>query len=154
MKRISIALAALSLSAAAMAQVSITEAWVRGTVPQQKATGVFMNIDAEQDLRLIGGESPVAGKVEVHDMVLKGDVMQMRHLPDGLDIAKGRTMHLKPGSYHIMLMELRQTLKGGDTVPLTLHFQSQDGQNSFSQEIQAPVKALGSGHAAPAAHKH
>ena len=60
MKRLAISLFALALCAAASAQVTITEPWVRGTVPQQKASGLFMRIDAEQHVRLLGGSSPVA----------------------------------------------------------------------------------------------
>ena len=75
MKHLATALSALIFCAAASAQVTITDPWVRGTVPQQKASGLFMQIDAAQDVRLIGGSSPVAGVVEVHEMAMEGDVM-------------------------------------------------------------------------------
>ncbi|QTD45134.1 copper chaperone PCu(A)C [Ottowia testudinis] len=150
MKRISLTLATLLLAGAAQAQVSIHDPWVRGTVPQQKATGLFMNIDAAQDVRLVAGQSPVAGVVEVHEMVMDGDVMKMREVKGGLEIAKGRTMNLKPGGYHVMLMELKQTLKGGDMVPVTLTFEDIASKKRFTQELKAPVTALGGGNAAPA----
>ncbi|PZU38735.1 MAG: hypothetical protein DI574_08390, partial [Acidovorax sp.] len=58
--------AALLLSGLAHAQVSVQDAWVRATVPQQKATGAFMRLTATQDMRLVGASSPVAGVTEVH----------------------------------------------------------------------------------------
>ena len=151
MKRIALALASLTVAFAAQAQVTITDPWVRATVPQQKATGLFMHIDAAQDVRLVAGQSPVAGVVEVHEMVLENNVMKMREVKGGLDIAKGRTMSLKPGSYHVMLMELKQQIKGGDRVPVTLTFEDIASKKRFTQEIVAPVTPLGTGNAAPAA---
>ena len=152
MKHLATALSALIFCAAASAQVTITDPWVRGTVPQQKASGLFMQIDAAQDVRLIGGSSPVAGVVEVHEMAMEGDVMKMRALKNGLEIAEGRTMALKPGGYHVMLMELKQQLKGGDTVPVTLTFEDIASKKQFTQEVKAPVTALGGGQAAPMQH--
>ena len=152
MKHLVTALSALIFCAAASAQVTITDPWVRGTVPQQKASGLFMQIDAAQDVRLLGGSSPVAGVVEVHEMAMEGDVMKMRALKNGLEIAKGRTMALKPGGYHVMLMELKQQLKGGDTVPVTLTFEDIASKKQFTQEVKAPVTALGGGQAAPMQH--
>ncbi|MDO5690946.1 MAG: copper chaperone PCu(A)C [Pseudomonadota bacterium] len=148
MKRISFTLAALLLAGAAQAQVTIHEPWVRGTVPQQKATGLFMRIDAAQDVRLVSGQTPVAGIVEVHEMAMEGDVMKMRQLKDGLKIAKGHAMNLKPGGYHIMLIDLKQPLKGGDTVPVTLTFEDIASKKLFTQEVKAPVTALGTGNGA------
>ncbi len=160
MKRIAFTLAALAIAAAVHAQVSVSDPWVRATVPQQKATGLFMHIDATQDVRLVAGESPVAGVVEIHEMAMEGDVMKMREVAGGLEIAKGRTMSLKPGGYHVMLMDLKQQLKGGDTVPVTLTFEDLASKQRFTQELKAPVQALGAGKAAPAdmhdhkEHKH
>lgn len=157
MQRIATALAALTLCAAASAQtVTITEPWVRGTTPQQKASGLFMHIEARQDVRLVAGSSPVAGAVEIHEMVMRDNVMQMRELPQGLPIAKDQTLELKPGSYHVMLMQLKQQLKPGETVPVTLTFEHQADATRFTQEIAAPVKALANkGHAHdPGKHEH
>ena len=140
-----IALAALAFAAAAHAQVNISEPWVRGTVAAAKATGAFMRIQAEQDVRLVAGASPVAGVVEIHEMAMDGDVMKMRQLKDGLPIAKDTTAELKPGGYHVMLMELKHPLAAGETVPLTLTFEDA-AHNRFTREVQAPVRALNPGH--------
>lgn len=155
MKRIAFALASLSLAAAAHAQVTVSDPWVRATVPQQKATGLFMHIDAAQDVKLVAGQSPVAGVVEIHEMVMENDVMKMREIPGGLEIAKGRTMSLKPGGYHVMLMELKQPLKTGEQVPLTLTFEDRAKGKTFTKEVKATVQSLAPQGMAPAGgHAH
>lgn len=147
MKRIAFALASLSLAAAAHAQVTLTDPWVRATVPQQKATGAFMRLTAAQDMRLVAASSPVAGITEVHEMKMVDNVMKMRAVP-ALDLPAGQAVELKPGGYHIMLLDLKQPVAQGASVPLTLVFEGKDGQRQ-TQELQAPVRALGA-TAAPA----
>lgn len=145
--------AALLLSGLAHAQVSVQDAWVRATVPQQKATGAFMRLTAAQDMRLVGASSPVAGVTEVHEMKLVDNVMKMRAVP-ALDLPAGQAVELKPGGYHIMLLDLKQPVAQGGTVPLTLVFEGKDGQRQ-SQELQAPVRALGAAAAPAGGHgKH
>ncbi|MDB5939812.1 MAG: hypothetical protein JWP77_2176, partial [Polaromonas sp.] len=100
---------------------------------------------------------PVAGVAEVHEMKMEGDIMRMRALPM-LDLPAGQTVQLKPGGYHLMLMDLKQPLPKGGTVPLTLRLQNAQGVET-RQEVSLPV-----GTAAPAgmaghmadhgAHKH
>ena len=147
--RIAIA-ATLLVAGAAHAQVTVQDAWVRATVPQQKATGAFMRLTAAQDARLVSASSPVAGVTEVHEMKLVDNVMKMRPLP-ALDLPAGQAVELKPGGYHVMLMDLKQQLKGGDTVPVTLTFEDIASKKRFTQEVKAPVAALAAGNAAPAA---
>lgn len=144
--RIAIA-ATLLVAGAAHAQVTVQDAWVRATVPQQKATGAFMRLTAAQDARLVSASSPVAGVTEVHEMKLVDNVMKMRPLP-ALDLPAGQAVELKPGGYHIMLLDLKQPVAQGSTVPLTLVFEAKDGQRT-TQELQAPVRAV-SATAAPA----
>ncbi|TFI49239.1 copper chaperone PCu(A)C [Diaphorobacter sp. DS2] len=139
--------ATLLVAGAAHAQVTVQDAWVRATVPQQKATGAFMRLTAAQDARLVSASSPVAGVTEVHEMKLVDNVMKMRPLP-ALDLPAGQAVELKPGGYHIMLLDLKQPVAPGSTVPLTLVFEAKDGQRT-TQELQAPVRAV-SATAAPA----
>ena len=139
--------AALLLTGFAHAQVSVQDAWVRATVPQQKATGAFMRLTAAQDMRLVAASSPVAGITEVHEMKMVDNVMKMRAVP-ALDLPAGQAVELKPGGYHIMLLDLKQPVAQGASVPLTLVFAGKDGQRQ-TQELQAPVRALGA-TAAPA----
>ncbi|MEY4980324.1 MAG: hypothetical protein RLZZ352_2594 [Pseudomonadota bacterium] len=144
------ALLAVTASAWAQTTVKVEDAWVRGTVAQQKATGAFMRLTPEKPARLVSASSPVAGVVEIHEMAMEKDVMKMRQIP-GLELPAGRATELKPGGYHVMLMDLKQQMKAGDTVPITLVFED-EAKKRFSQDIQAPVRALG---AAPAMkHDH
>ena len=134
-------LAATLLAGAAQAQgaapVSIEGAWARASVPGQSASGAFMRLTAAQATRLVQVESPAAGVSEVHEMKMEGDVMKMRALP-GLDLPAGQAVELKPGGYHVMLMDLKAPLAKGTQVPLTLVFQDASGVQS-RQELQLPV---------------
>ena len=69
----------------ALAEVTVAEAWVRATVPAQKATGAFMHLKSDADARLVSAASPVAGVVEIHEMLMDKDVMKMNRI-DGLDL--------------------------------------------------------------------
>lgn len=136
------ALAGLALSFAATAfgaDLAVKDPWVRGTVPAQKATGAFMELSSTGGVRLTGASSPIAGVVEIHEMRMEGTTMQMRPVA-GLDIPPGTSVELKPGSYHIMLMDLKQPLNTGDRVPLTLQIQEQGKTEKV--EIKAEVRPL------------
>ena len=154
-----LSIALMSLSAHAMAQVAVEvkDPWVRATVAQQKATGAFMQLTAKNDSKLVEARSPVAGVVEIHEMAMDKDVMKMRQIP-GLALPAGKTVDLKPGGYHVMLMDLKGQVKEGDTVPFTLVFEGKDGKRE-SIEIKAPAKPLSnmpamSGKPAQIEHKH
>jgi copper(I)-binding protein len=147
MMKLSLA-AAFALAAAAApawAQVSVSQPWVRGTVQGQKATGAFMELRSAEGAALVGAESPVAGVVEIHEMRMEGNVMRMRAIPK-LDLPPGQAVELKPGGYHVMLMDLKQPMKKGDTVPIKLKVQGKDGKLQ-EIEVKAEVRDLG---AAPA----
>ena len=123
---------------------------MRSTVEPQKATGAFMQITSPQGGKLVGAQSPVAGVTEVHEMAMEGNVMKMRAV-SALELPAGKAVELKPGGYHVMLMDLKQALKAGETVPLTLTVEGKDGKRE-SVELKLPVKAAA---AAPAAqHEH
>ncbi len=144
-------------AAAAHAQVTVTDPWIRATVPQQKATGLFVQLTSAKDARLVGASSPLTPSVEVHEMTMQDNVMKMRQVP-AVDLPAGKTVELKPGGYHVMLMDLKQQMKAGDTVPVTLQIEGKDGQRE-SVEVKAQVRALNAAApAAPAAahgeHKH
>jgi copper(I)-binding protein len=140
-------LAMLALAAfAAHAQTTVKDAWVRGTVAGQKATGMFAQVTSTAGGKLVAASSPVAGVVEIHEMVMDGNVMKMRAIA-GLELPAGKAVELKPGGYHVMLMDLKQELKAGDAVPVTLVIEAAGGKRE-SVELKAPVKALAdaSGH--------
>ncbi|RVT82888.1 copper chaperone PCu(A)C [Inhella crocodyli] len=145
----SIAFALALIAASAHAQTTVTDPWVRGTVAQQKATGLFVQLTSAQGGKLVSGSSPVAGSVEIHEMAMVNDVMKMRQVP-ALDLPAGKTVALKPGGYHLMLMDLKQALPAGSTVPVTLVVEGVDGKRE-TLTLQAPVRALG---AAPVKQGH
>lgn len=123
------ALVGLGLWPSAHAQVTVDRAWARTTVPNQMSSGAFMRVTAQKDVRLTGARSPVAGVVEVHEMKIDNGIMRMR--PAGeLPIKAGQSIELKSGGYHLMMMDLKQQLKAGEIVPLTLEFKAPDGSVS------------------------
>lgn len=136
-----LALAALLAAPLAHAQTTVTDPWVRGTVAQQKATGMFAKISSAQGGRLVAASSPAAGVVEIHEMAMDGNVMRMRAI-GALDLPAGKTVALEPGGYHVMLIDLVQPLAAGQTVPVTLVIEGADGKRE-TVEVQAPVRALG-----------
>jgi len=140
MKRSAIVLSAALLSSAAMAQVTVKDAWVRATVAQQKATGAFMQLQSAQDAKLVAAQSPVAGVVEVHEMAMDGGVMKMRAVP-AVALPAGKAVELKPGGYHVMLMDLKGQVKDGDTVPVTLVVEGKDGKRQ-NIDVQATARGM------------
>ncbi len=136
-----------TFSLASYAQVTVTDPWVRATVPAQKATGAFMQLNSETDTRLVAVSSPVA-RAEIHEMAMKDNVMRMRQIA-ALDVPAGKTFALKPGSYHLMFFDLKNPIREGDVVPLTLVFEDKDKKRE-TLELKMPARALNN-KAAPAA---
>jgi periplasmic copper chaperone A len=145
------ALAAASLAAAAAtsAQVTVADPWVRGTVSGQKATGAFMQLKSPADAALVAVASPVAKIVEIHEMKMEGGMMKMNAV-DRLALPAGKAVDLKPGGYHVMLMDLVSPLKDGDTVPLQLTFEDEAGKKQ-TIEVKATVRPLAAGGPPPTA---
>lgn len=138
------ALLMFSTVSSALAQVEVKDAWVRATVSQQKATGAFMRLTAAQNTRLVQVSSPVAGVAEIHEMSMVDNMMRMRPI-NALDLPAGQTVELKPSGFHLMLMDLKQTIKEGDMVPLTLVVEASDGRRT-NVEVKAQVRALTATH--------
>ncbi|MCA3240095.1 MAG: copper chaperone PCu(A)C [Rubrivivax sp.] len=134
------AAATLLCAGTAHAQVTVKDPWVRGTVPQQSATGMFASITSAQGGKLVAGSSPVAGVVEIHEMKMEGTTMRMRAVP-ALDLPAGKAVELKPGGYHVMLMDLKQPLKTGDTVAVSLVVEAAGGKRE-TVEVKAVVRAM------------
>ena len=141
-----------SLASAQPAAVKVEGAWARATVQGQQGTGAFMNITASQGTRLVGVTSPVAGVAEVHEMKMDGDVMKMRAVP-ALDLPAGKTVQLKPGSYHLMLMDLKAPLVKDSTVAVTLRFKNAAGVDS-QLELLVPVATAAPGPKSGMQHDH
>ena len=126
--------------ACAFAQVRVSDPWVRATVPQQKVSGAFMQLSSSKDMRLVEVRTPVAGTVEIHEMAMDKGVIRMRPVP-GVDLPAGRTVGLKPGGYHMMLLDLKRQLKAGESVPLTLVLEAKDRKRQ-TVEVKAAVRPL------------
>jgi copper(I)-binding protein len=103
----------------------ITQAWSRATPGGAKIAGAFLTIENKGSApdRLIGGSGDVSPRVEVHEMAMNNGVMTMRPLDKGLVIEPGKTVKLAPGGYHLMMFDLKEPLKQGDKVPITLEFE-------------------------------
>jgi len=136
-------------AAAWSSDIEIKAPWVRGTVVGQQATGAFMELRSQGGSALVGASSPVAAITEVHEMKMEGTVMKMRPIAR-LDLPAGKPVKLLPGGYHVMLINLKQALKKGDTVPLTLQFEGPDKKIS-EMRMSAPVRDL---TAAASEHAH
>lgn len=109
--------------------VQIEQGWVRPSVPGQHGTGGYMKITARESQQLVGASSPVAGVAEIHEMKMEGDVMRMRPVKS-LELPAGKMVELKPGGLHIMLMDLKQPLSAGSSVPVTLVLKDRQGVES------------------------
>ncbi len=145
---------ALLLATTAHAQnLNVQNAWVRATVQGQKATGAFMQITAPAASTLISVSTPVAGVAEVHEMKMDGDVMRMRPLTKGLELPAGKAVQLKPGGYHLMLMDLKLPLQKDTTIPITLTLRDSKGVQS-TQDLRVPVLSAAPAGQAEHQHKH
>lgn len=154
MIRISLLAAAMLFSAGAFAaaadQVSAQDAYVRLAPPGAPATGAFMVLKntGDKDVKVVKADNPLSKATEMHNHINDGGVMRMRPVP-AIDIkAKGEVV-LKPGSLHIMLIDLKEPMKEGDMVPITLNFD--DGS---SKKVDAKVVRPTAPAAMPMEHKH
>jgi hypothetical protein len=144
--------AALLIGAASLpawaANISVTDAWARATMPGQPVSGAYMQIQSDADARLVGVSSPAVPRVEVHEMKMDGDVMHMREVK-AIDLPKGKTVSLEPGGFHIMLMNLPKPIAAGDIIPLILTVES--GGKRQTVEVKAEARSpMGGG----AMHHH
>jgi copper(I)-binding protein len=146
--RLGFAIVALSVAPLALAQVNVSDAWARATVPAQKTSGAFLRIESAQPSILIGIDSAAARSVEIHQMRRDGDVMRMRQVK-ALVLPPGTPVELKPDGYHLMLIDLKRPLSAGEHIPLRLKIQHADKKTEIV-EVQAEVRALG----APASNAH
>lgn len=140
MKKVIFGLALWSAAALAHGQVEARAAWVRATVQGQTSSGAFMELKSAESAAVVGVETPAAAIVEMHEMKMDGNVMKMRAVPR-IDLPAGRTVELKPGGYHVMLMNLKRPLKKGDSVPIKLRIEGKDKSVKIV-EVQAEVRDL------------
>jgi periplasmic copper chaperone A len=120
--------------------------WTYATPPGAKVGGAFMELRNKGAVgdKLISAETPIAGKTELHTHAIEGGVMRMRSVP-GIEVAAGASVALKPGSFHVMLFDLKQGLIKGERFPLTLTF-----EKSGKTTVDVVVEDRGEN----AAHEH
>jgi len=129
------------------AEITIDDAYVRMTPPGARVSAAFMTIRNPTDTarKLVRAQSPAAKVVELHAHLLHQGAMQMRKV-DSIAIAAGGQVELKPGSYHLMLIDLDGGARKGKPVPITLFFD--DGSNL---RLSVPVRELAAAKATAAA---
>lgn len=120
----------------------IDAAWARATPPGARIGGGFLtitNTGSETD-RLTGGTASFADRVEIHQTEMTGSVAHMHQMADGVEIKPGRKVEFKPGSYHLMFVNLKAPLKQGSRVKATLNF-----EKAGAVDVEFPVQAIGAG---------
>ncbi len=128
-----------AIAAEEQATIRVNDPWVREAPPSATLTAAYMVIEntSSQEQTLVAATSPAFAKVEIHQTVKKEDgMMQMVPMPKLAIPASGKVV-LKPGDYHIMLIDRKQDLKEGDKVDLTLEFASGD-----KVVLSAPVRKM------------
>lgn len=128
----------LCFTATAMAEVTITDAWVRATAPGQKVGAAYMTLTSDADSTLVAVASPNAGEVEIHSMTMNNGVMKMRMLK-ALPLTANKPEKLAPGGFHLMLFDLKAGLKAGEKVKFVLDFKDQ-ADKVTQQTVELPIK--------------
>jgi len=133
------------------ATLHVHQAWSRPTVAAVPVGVVYMDLDNQGSTteRLLSASSEVAGRVELHESIMDGEMMRMRPI-QAVDIAPTSTTQLKPGGLHLMLMGLKAPLVQGQTFPLSLVFE-QTGTVTVQVQVRDPVGSAG-GHGSHSPH--
>lgn len=142
MKLKALALAGMLLSSVAQASdVMIHDAYARAMPPSAVNSAVFTTLMNHSDATrtLVSASTPAAGKVELHDVIMEGEVMKMRQV-ESIQIPAHGSTELKPGSLHIMLFDLAARLEEGQSIILTLNY-----ANGDAQTVEVPVKKVMNG---------
>ena len=132
------------VGAARTQPVTVRDAWVRAPAPGQKIAAAYLELVSRVNSALVAAASPVAATVELHNTTVDGGVMKMRAVAR-VELPAGRTVKIAPGGLHIMLVGVKQPLKTGDKVPLTLTVQRGDLASRSVVTVQAEVRIPGAG---------
>ena len=131
---------ALAAHAQRSAELDVKAAWARPTVAGQMGTGAFMHLTSKDGARLLSASSDVAGVVEVHEMAMDGNVMRMRPMLS-LDLPPGRSIELKRGGRHLMLMNLKRPLAAGEKIKVELRLETRD-KKLVTQPIEIEIRPV------------
>ena len=104
--------------------IAIDHPWARPTAEGTQTGAAYLLLTNKGNApdTLVSASSPVAGKTQIHQTTDEGGVMKMHEVAGGIELAPGATVALKPGGYHVMLIDLKQKLDEGRHIPLTLTF--------------------------------
>ena len=117
--------------------IIVSHVWAKTSIPGSAVSAAYMQIQSNQNIKLIKVETTAANMVEIHNMQMNGDVMEMNAV-DAVDVPAHKMVELKPGGLHVMLMQVKQPIKNGDKVPMTLTFEGAD-----KKLIRMKVEAIG-----------
>ncbi len=154
MNRIALlALVCAAVGGPALAGVGVSDPWVRPTTAFQKSTVAFMQITSSSDARLVKAESPLAAQVEIHQMVMKNYRMNMQSVAL-IELPAGKPVTLRPDGIMVMLSGLKQQIKAGDSIPLSIVVEGRDKKRETIQITALAVDRLAtdSGEAEHAHH--
>jgi copper(I)-binding protein len=136
-----------------LGSLQISQPWSRATPKGASVAGAYFKITNNGTVpdRLVGGSSPIAGRFEVHEMTMDNGIMKMRLLKDGLEIKPGQSIELRPGSHHVMLLDLKKPVQKGDPVKGTLTFEKA-GSIEVEYNVVGVGETPGGSAAAPSDH--
>ncbi len=134
-------LAALASTPFANAAIDIEHAYARATPPNATTSAIFATIsnDSDQVRTIVKAVSDASAVVELHDVIMDGDVMKMRQI-DSITIPANGSTTLKPGSLHIMLLDVKEPMLEGSKIDVELTF-----ANGEIQALTVPVKKVMAG---------
>lgn len=129
-----------STASEAVGDLVVSGGFARAMLPGAKVGGGYLTIvnPGSKADRLISVSSPAAGRVELHEMAMEGEVMRMRVLKEGLAIAAGETIALAPGGKHLMFFGVAEPFEEGASVAVTLTFE-------HAGAVEAALAVLSSG---------
>ena len=105
--------------------------------PGQKVTAGYINITANQNVKIINIESKMIGRIETHSMIMDGEIMKMRKITPSLK--RNKMYKFEPGGNHLMLFDIKRELKQGEDINLIFTFELKN-KKLFSESILFKIK--------------
>jgi copper(I)-binding protein len=121
-------LATLALTACStgVAAPLVEDPWIRSNPNGMGAAYLTITMPTADTLVAAEVDASIAGRVEVHEVLEDGGMMRMREVDGGIPLPAGSAVDLRPGGYHIMLLDMPDMLDIGSTVDVTLRFATAD----------------------------
>jgi|TARA_B110001469_G_C9459988_1_gene231867 copper(I)-binding protein len=118
--------------------LTVTEGFIRESIPGTTISSAYMTLTntSEKSVTLVGVSSKVSARIEMHEHSMSNGMMSMRQL-ESILINRMETVILQPSGLHLMIFDIKEPLKQGDLITLTLHFSSH-----ANVEVQLPVQGI------------